>query len=41
MRRLNVHVSITTKAMNLRLFAVAISVGAAALIVAIWFIDVA
>ena len=41
MRRLNVHVVITAKAMNLRLFAVAISVGAAALIVAIWFIDVA
>lgn len=40
MHRLNAHVVVTAKVMNLRLFAVAVSVGAAALIVAIWFIDV-
>src|SRR5687768_242946 len=40
MRRLDAHVVVTAKAVNLRLFAVAVSGGAAALIVAIWFFDV-
>ena len=40
MRRLNAHVVVTARAVNLRLFAVAVSLGAAALIVAIWFFDV-
>jgi putative membrane protein len=40
MRRLDAHVVVTARAVNLRLFAVAASVGAAALIVAIWFFDV-
>jgi putative membrane protein len=40
MRRLNAHVVITARAVNLRLFAVAVSLGAAALILAIWLFDV-
>lgn len=40
MRRLNTHVVVTARAVNLRLFAVAVSLGAAALILAIWLFDV-
>lgn len=39
MRRRNAHVVITAKAMNLRVFTTAISVGAVALIVASWIVD--
>ena len=38
--RLNAHVVMTAKGINLRLFAAAISLGATALILAIWFIEV-
>ena len=40
MRRLDAHVLVTARAVNLRLFAVMVSIGAAALMVAIWFFDV-
>lgn len=40
MRRLDAHVIVTARAVNLRLFAVMVSIGAAALMAAIWFFDV-
>jgi putative membrane protein len=40
MRRLNAHVVVTARAMNLRLFAVVVTLGAAALILAIWLFDI-
>ena len=40
MRRLDTHVVVTAKALNLRLFAIAVSLGSIALTVAIWVFDV-
>lgn len=39
MERLSVHVIVSANAMNLKLFAGAISAGAAALVAAIWLVD--
>jgi hypothetical protein len=39
MKRLGTHVVITAKPINLRLFAGAISLGSAALVAAIWLVD--
>jgi putative membrane protein len=38
-KRLDAHVVVTAKSVNLRALAIAVSLGAAALIVAIWFVD--
>ncbi len=39
MKRLSAHVVVTSKTINLRLFAAATSAGSAALIIAIWLVD--
>ena len=39
MERLSAHVVVTAKSMNLRIFAAAISIGSAALIAAMWFVQ--
>ena len=40
MRRLSAHVVLTARPMNLRIFAAVIVLGAAALIVAIWMVEI-
>ena len=40
MRRLSAHVVLTAKPMNLRIFAAVIVLGAAALIAAIWMVEI-